>query len=150
MASRIGGTPTLNSVQKSGNSVYLASANTTAISIKNSLTNEVLKLFATSLNNGGILISKDDGTNMMQFSGGGNSYINSGNEQLILGDTISDGSCIMHMVSTTRCMGLPRMTTAQMNAISSPRTGGIIYNTDLNQICVYIGTKWQKVTQTDV
>ena len=48
--------------------------------------------------------------------------------------------------STTQGMLPPRMTTAQKNAISSPATGLIVYDTDLNSIANYNGTSWISVT----
>lgn len=42
---------------------------------------------------------------------------------------------------------LPRMTTAQVNAIVSPVQGLTVFNTDLNTLCFYT-TSWQKVTST--
>jgi len=37
----------------------------------------------------------------------------------------------------------PRLTTTQMNAISSPAAGLMVYNTTLNSICWFNGTSWQ-------
>jgi len=41
---------------------------------------------------------------------------------------------------------LAQKTTTEINAIASPRTGSMFYNTTLNQICFYNGTAWQKIT----
>lgn len=37
------------------------------------------------------------------------------------------------------------MTTAQKNAITSPAAGLMVYDTDLNKLCVYT-TTWQTIT----
>ena len=43
----------------------------------------------------------------------------------------------------------PRMTTTQMNAISSPPAGLMVYNTTLNVICWFDGTSWNTVPNHD-
>jgi|GEM_PF-5926486 len=52
--------------------------------------------------------------------------------------------------STSQGFLPPRMTTANINAIVSPATGLMAYNTDLNTLCFYNGTSWQKVTSTSM
>ena len=46
------------------------------------------------------------------------------------------------MSTTTDGILLPRLTTAQMNAISSPITNLIVYNTDLGRLYRYNGSGW--------
>ena len=36
----------------------------------------------------------------------------------------------------------PRMTTAQMNSVPSPAAGLVVYNTDMQCLCVFNGTAW--------
>ena len=43
---------------------------------------------------------------------------------------------------------LHNLTTAQINALSSPQAGDMVFNTTLNQVCVYNGSAWQKLTQS--
>ena len=57
-------------------------------------------------------------------------------------------SAIVQLDSTTKGFLPPRMTTDQVNDISTPATGLVVYNTTLNQICFYNGTAWRKVTDT--
>ena len=57
-------------------------------------------------------------------------------------------SAVVQLDSTTKGFLPPRMTTTQVNAISAPATGLVVYNTTLNQICFYNGTAWRKVTDT--
>ncbi len=50
---------------------------------------------------------------------------------------------ILDITSTTQGVLLPRVTTAQMNAIVSPANGLLVTNTDsLNRIFIYTGTGW--------
>lgn len=54
-------------------------------------------------------------------------------------------SSILELTSTTRGFLPPRMTTTQKNAISSPATGLVIYDTTLNKLCVFT-TAWETIT----
>jgi hypothetical protein len=47
--------------------------------------------------------------------------------------------------STTQGVLFPRMTTTQKNAISSPATGLVVFDTTLNKLCVYT-TTWETIT----
>jgi len=88
-------------------------------------------------------------------SGGGFRWYQGTNElasiskdgNLLLNTTTDVASSILTMNSTTKGFLPPRMTTTQINAISSPAVGLIVYNTTLNVLCVYTGT-WQKMTTT--
>lgn len=50
--------------------------------------------------------------------------------------------------STSKGLGLPTMTTTQMNAISSPTTGMMIFNSTTGTTHVYNGTAWKDVGST--
>ena len=56
----------------------------------------------------------------------------------------------LDIASTTDGVLLPRMTTTQVNAISSPENGLTVYNTTLNTLCFYNGSSWQKVTSANM
>jgi hypothetical protein len=69
------------------------------------------------------------------------------------GTTISDSgtinilsSALLNLDSTNRGFLPPRMTSAQKNAISSPATGLVVYDTTLNKLSVYTGAAWETVT----
>ncbi len=57
----------------------------------------------------------------------------------------ADSKAIMDMVSTTKGMLPPRMTSTQRDAIASPSTGLTIYNTTTNAMNVYNGSSWAAV-----
>lgn len=63
--------------------------------------------------------------------------------------TTSDAvsSAVLDIVSTTKGLGFPAMTSAQKEAISSPRDGLSVYDTDLDGVCVYDGVKWVRLSQ---
>ena len=53
-----------------------------------------------------------------------------------------DASALLDLTSTAKGLLPPRMTTAQMNAIGSPATGLMVYDTTTNQWMGYNGTSW--------
>ncbi len=83
------------------------------------------------------------GTHTSRFS-----VDNTGN--VLIGTTTNVASSLLTLSSTTKGVLLPRMTTAQINAISSPATGLVAYNTDLNTLCFYDGTMWKKVSHSNM
>jgi hypothetical protein len=48
--------------------------------------------------------------------------------------------------STTRGFLPPRMTTTQKNAIATPATGLMVYDTTLNKLCVRTASAWETIT----
>jgi len=59
-------------------------------------------------------------------------------------------SAILDVISTTKGFLMPRMTTAQINAIATPANGLQVYNTDLGQPCFYDGAGWRKISHTNM
>jgi hypothetical protein len=64
---------------------------------------------------------------------------------LSIGQTTETASSILTLSSTTKGFLPPRMTTVQRDAIASPATGLVIYNTTTNKLNVYT-TAWEAVT----
>lgn len=64
-----------------------------------------------------------------------------------IGTTNPDASSILDISSTTGGLLLPRMNTAQRNAINSPAVGLLIYLVDGTMQClqVYNGTSWENI-----
>lgn len=56
--------------------------------------------------------------------------------------TSPHNSAMLDVKSTNRGLLLPRMTTAQRNAIASPAEGLVIYNTDDKALNVFTGISW--------
>jgi len=65
-------------------------------------------------------------------------------ENVGIGTTSPDNSALLHLdvsaMATKRGLLIPRITTAQMNGISNPATGLLIYNTDDNKFYYNAGT----------
>ena len=68
--------------------------------------------------------------------------------QVGIGTTSINASAKVQIDSTIQGFLPPRMTTTQKNAISSPATGLVVYDSTLNNIVYYNGTAW--TTQQDV
>jgi len=54
-----------------------------------------------------------------------------------------DASAILDIKSTTKGMLVPRMTTGQRTAISSPATGLLVFDTEIGSFWFYNGTTWE-------
>lgn len=66
-----------------------------------------------------------------------------------IGDAANvDASAVLELTATTRGFLAPRMTTTQRNAISSPATGLLIYNTTNATFERYNGSQWDRIGTT--
>jgi hypothetical protein len=61
---------------------------------------------------------------------------------LLIGTSTNQASSVLTMDSTTRGFLPPRMTSTERNAIATPATGLVVYNTTDNRLSVYNGTAW--------
>jgi uncharacterized protein (TIGR02145 family) len=68
--------------------------------------------------------------------------------QVGIGTSTPDPSAKLDISSVTLGFLPPRMTNAQRNAISSPATGLVIFNTTSGCINVYSGTQWREICPT--
>jgi len=62
------------------------------------------------------------------------------------GTLTANSSTILQANSTTKGFLPPRMTTAQKNAIASPATGLVVYDTTLNKLAVFTGSVWETIS----
>lgn len=68
--------------------------------------------------------------------------------QPVIGRTRTTPSAKFEIFSTTGGLLIPRVNTAQMNAIVSPVTSLLVWNTDSATMCDYNGSHWVKVFTT--
>lgn len=84
-------------------------------------------------------------TNVQNFSGYTTiANLSSSGFSLGNGTTLPNASAISDITSTTKGVLIPRMTTTQKNAISSPAESLMVYDLTLHKLCVYDGTIWQE------
>jgi uncharacterized protein (TIGR02145 family) len=69
--------------------------------------------------------------------------------RMIIGTGSPVASAQLEVSSTTRGFLPPRMTTAQMNLITSPQAGLIVFNTTINALFWYSGSAWKMMTMTN-
>ncbi len=69
-----------------------------------------------------------------------------------IGTTSPATSSILDITSTTKGVLFPRLTTTEINAISSPADGLTVYNTTLKAICFYDSSAavWKKVSHSNM
>lgn len=60
--------------------------------------------------------------------------------------TAADASSILDVKSTTKGMLVPRMTTTQRTAITSPATGLLVFDTDTKSFWFYSGSAWTNIS----
>ena len=87
-----------------------------------------------------------DGTQAVaaRIRGNGVSYFNGG--PVSLGTQVVDASAKLQINSTNSGLLPPRMTTAQRNAISSPATGLIVFDTDIDSLYIKQTNNWSPLS----
>lgn len=87
------------------------------------------------------------GQNFMRITRSGTTIqgVSFENGQVAIGTTSPNAAAKLEVASTTRGLLLPRMTTTQRDAISSPPDGLVIYNTTTAAINVRAGGTWRSV-----
>ena len=111
-------------------------------------------LILNNANNNNQMYIRNGGSNAaaIQFGhgtvGGNIKMVLASDGKLGLGTTSPNSSSLLDVSSTTKGFLPPRMSTTQINAISSPAEGLTVYNTVLSTLCFFNGVSWQKVTST--
>ena len=67
-----------------------------------------------------------------------------------IGTLTPDASAELDVVSTDKGVLVPRMTTAQKTAISTPATGLLVYDTDLLAFSYWDGSSWEQISTSVV
>lgn len=62
-----------------------------------------------------------------------------------IGTASPNASAILDLSSTTKGLLIPRMTTAQRSAVSSPATGLLVFDTDTKTLWAYDGAAWKNL-----
>lgn len=71
---------------------------------------------------------------------------NRGDAKFGIGSVTVTNSCVFEIESTSKGLLIPRMTTTQRDAISSPAEGLKIYNLTTHTEDFYNGTVWKTIT----
>jgi hypothetical protein len=65
-----------------------------------------------------------------------------------IGTSTPNSSALLDLTSTTKGFLPPRLTTVQKNAISTPASGLVVYDTTLNNLCTYNGSSWTELIES--
>lgn len=111
-----------------------------------------IRLFRSTNTTGTVGMSIYKGNNSTTvnsfLAGSGNSYLCANNGNIGIGTASPNAVALMDLTSTTKGLLLPRMTTTQRDAISSPPSGLVIYNTTTGKINVRGASAWEAITST--
>lgn len=69
--------------------------------------------------------------------------------QVGIGTTTPNGSAVLDLSSSNKGVLIPRLTTAQRNAISNPATGLLLFDTDKGSVMFFDGTAWRTLSFAD-
>ncbi len=69
--------------------------------------------------------------------------------QLALGTETPHVSSILHLDATNKGLLIPKLTNVEMNAISTPANGLLIYNKDRDAFAFYESGSWHTITKTE-
>ena len=90
-------------------------------------------------------VNFDEVTPTFKFGQTADGWLNS-TGGFLFGATTVDASAALQVDSTTKGFLPPRMTTTEKNAITTPATGLVVFDTTLAKLCVYTGAAWETVT----
>ncbi len=71
--------------------------------------------------------------------------LGNGSANVGIGTSSPSSTAILDLTSTTQGALMPRMTTTQRKAISSPATGLLVFDNTVDSFYVYNGTKWANI-----
>jgi hypothetical protein len=109
-------------------------------------TSSVYIIMGNDLNKGRGRIRFNNTDSAITFSNNGSDRLRiTGSGAIAVSTSTVSPSSLMELSSTTKGLLIPRMTTAQRDAISAPATGLQIYNTSTNAFNYYNGSAWTSV-----
>jgi hypothetical protein len=112
---------------------------TTSLLVTNSAGTQTFKV----LDNGTIFMGIGSGSSFICDAGGPDKIRTSSVGVAIDGSPVTSAALAVN--GTTKGFLPPRMTTTQKNAIATPASGLMVYDTNLNKLCVYT-TAWEIIT----
>jgi hypothetical protein len=127
------GGSTANNLTSADNSIFIGNQ---VYALANSQTNQIVIGYQTIGLGSNTTVLGNSSTTLTALYGA-----------VITGGTSINASAQLQIDSTTKGVLFPRMTTTQKNAISSPATGLVVFDTTLGKLCVF-STTWQTITSS--
>ena len=100
-----------------------------------------------------IAVATDTGSalTLLQFRSAGVHFTDLNTNGILIEETgnyggLANASSITELKSTTKGFLPPRMTTTQKNAIATPASGLVVYDTTLGKLCVRGASAWETIT----
>lgn len=123
-----------------GSALFSNSLRTQALNINLGTTNE------TRLYSDYFLTGVDQKMILGSYAGRNNQLVLQTSQNITIGTTTDIASSKLTVESTTQGFLPPRMTTTQKNAIATPATGLVVYDTTLGKLCVRGASAWETIT----
>jgi len=126
--------------------IRISSSGSPSIGYSNGSRNIIFNDAVSGIYSSGMGINAFGGFGVKSFDGSaytlGLVLTGNGNQRVGIGSTLPNASAKLDVSSTTQGFLPPRMTTTEKNAISSPASGLIVYDSTTNKLCCYNGTSW--------
>jgi hypothetical protein len=101
-------------------------------------------LFSVNTSSGVPVIEAFANNSIVMGTYGSNTLVVSGTS-VSVGTSTSNSTSVLNIVSTTKGVQFPRMTTAQKNSLTGATDilgGLVVFDTNTNKLCCYNGTTW--------
>ena len=141
----------VNGTARINNALYITNSSYTGSIRIESIGNNQQRIYGAYGENitwgaGGNTININSGETYVSGSFLGGGFWMQNNGATVLGaQAMAAASALLDIRSTSRGFLPPRMTTTQKNAIATPASGLVIFDTTLNKLCVYT-TAWETIT----
>jgi hypothetical protein len=140
---RVIGATTLGTTSASNITTVASSGSSNVLNVTNTAGTFVFGVDSA----GGYAQSLTANRGMWFYNSSASAYIGAAASGCIAINTTSpNASAILDVTSTTKGVLFPRMTTTQKNAIASPASGLVVYDTTLGKLCVRGASAWETIT----
>jgi len=140
---RVIGATTLGTTSASNTTTIATSGSSNVLNVTNTAGTFVFGVDSA----GGYAQPSTANRGMWFYNSSASAYIGAAASGCIAINTTSpNASAILDVTSTTKGVLFPRMTTTQKNAIASPASGLVVYDTTLGKLCVRGAAAWETIT----
>jgi hypothetical protein len=142
---KITGAATFSSTLNTSDNITITKTTDSLLDIRATALGGTVKMLLNPTSDNNYGLSTGGAADALQFLRNGVEKMRMTNNGFVIGTSSLNASAILQADSTTKGFLLPRMTTTQKNAITTPAAGLMVYDTTLNKLCVYT-TAWETIT----